>query len=65
MDLASRYAMAASQLGITLTFLGRPAAALPHLERSVRVGLRDPQAPLLLSNLGLCRFACSATSTSL
>jgi adenylate cyclase len=56
MDLAPRYAMAASQLGITLTFLGRPEAALPHLERSVRVGPHDPQAPLLLSNLGLCRL---------
>jgi adenylate cyclase len=56
MDLAPRYAMAASQLGITLTFLGRPEAALPHLERSVRDGPHDPQAPLLLSNLGLCRL---------
>lgn len=56
MDLAPRYAMAASQLGITLTFLGRPEAALPHLERSVRVSPHDPQASLLLSNLGMCRL---------
>jgi adenylate cyclase len=56
MDLAPRYAMAASQLGITLNFLGRPEAALPHLERSVRVGRHDPQAPLLLNNFGLCRL---------
>ena len=55
-ELAPRYAMAASQLGITLTFLGRLEAALPYLERSARVGAHDPQAPLLLSNLGLCRL---------
>ena len=63
MDLAPRYAMAASQLGITLTFLGRPEAALPHLERGVRVGRHDPQASLLL-NISDCAVCCSAISTS-
>jgi DNA-binding winged helix-turn-helix (wHTH) protein/tetratricopeptide (TPR) repeat protein len=55
-DLAPRYAMAASQLGMTLIFFGQPEKALPHLERSVRVNPHDPQLPLLLSNIGMCRL---------
>jgi adenylate cyclase len=65
MDLAPHYATAASQLGMTLTFLGRPEAALPHLERSVRVGAHDPQASLLLSNLGMCRLLLGDVDTAI
>jgi DNA-binding winged helix-turn-helix (wHTH) protein/TolB-like protein len=65
MDLAPRHAMAASQLGITLIFLGRPEAARPHLERSVRAGRHDPQAPILLNNLGLCRLLLGDVDTAI
>ena len=51
MDLAALHAMGASQFGITLIYLGRPEAELPHLERSVRVGRHDPELPHLLNNL--------------
>jgi DNA-binding winged helix-turn-helix (wHTH) protein/TolB-like protein len=65
MDMAPRNAMAASQLGITLIFLGRPEAARPHLERSVRMGRHDSQAPILLNNLGLCRLLLGDTDTAI
>ena len=49
---APHHGMTASQLGVTLLFKGQPESALPHLERGIRVGLRDPQAPNILGNLG-------------
>jgi len=48
--------MAASQLGMTLLYCGRPEAALPHFEAGVRSGAHDPMRPMLLSNLGTCRL---------
>ena len=65
MDLAPHYAAAASQLGMTLTFLGQPEVALPHLERSVRVGPHNPQAALLLNNLGMCRLLLGDVDTAI
>ncbi len=53
-NLAPNYAMASSQLGMTLVYCGQPEAALPYFEKAVRTAPHDPQAPLLLSNLGMC-----------
>jgi TolB-like protein/Tfp pilus assembly protein PilF len=55
-DLAPHSPMAASQIGFTLALLGQPEAALPHMERSVRLAPHDPQTPMLLSNLGMCQL---------
>lgn len=55
MELAPHYAMAASQLGMTLLYSGQPDEALRWFERGVRVAPQDPQMPLLLNNLGTGR----------
>ena len=55
MELAPHYAMAASQLGMTLLYCGKPDEALRWFERGVRVAPRDPQMPLLRNNLGTGR----------
>jgi adenylate cyclase len=55
-DLAPHFAMAASQLGMTLLYCGQPDAALRHFERGVQVGQQDSQMPLLLNNLGTGRL---------
>ena len=65
MDLAPHYTMLASQLGMTLMFLGQPETAIPHLEKSVRVPAHDPQKPLLLSNLGMCRLMLGDVDTAI
>ena len=52
MELVPHYAMAASQLGMTLLYGGQPDEALRWFERGVRVAPQDPQMPLLLNNLG-------------
>jgi adenylate cyclase len=52
MELAPHYAMATSQLGMTLLYSGQPDEALRWFERGVRVAQQDPQMPLLLSNFG-------------
>lgn len=65
MDLAPHYAMASSQLGMTLVFSGQPDAALPLLERSVRVAPHDTQTPLLLNNLGMCRLVLGDVDTAI
>jgi TolB-like protein/class 3 adenylate cyclase/tetratricopeptide (TPR) repeat protein len=72
--LDSNNADALRQLGLTLLFLGRPDAAIPHIEKAIRLNPRDPnlaayhwplgQCYLLLGNLGeainFLRKACAA-----
>jgi adenylate cyclase len=65
MELAPHNAMAAGQLGMTLVYLGRPEAALPHFERSVRMAPHHPQMPLLLSNLGTGRLVLGDVDTAI
>ncbi len=55
MELAPHHAMAASQLGMTLLYGGRPDEALQWFERGVQVAPQDTQMPLLLNNLGTGR----------
>ncbi|HTI79898.1 MAG TPA: winged helix-turn-helix domain-containing protein [Acetobacteraceae bacterium] len=54
-ELAPRHAMAASQLGMTLLYAGRPNEAMQWFERGVRVAPQDHEMPLLLNNLGTGR----------
>ena len=63
-DLAPHSPLGASQLGFTLALLGQPEAALPHMERSVRLALHDPQRPLLLNNLGMCQLLLGNTDAA-
>jgi adenylate cyclase len=42
------------QLGQTLEFLGRPDAAIPHIERSLRLAPHDPATPTFYFALGAC-----------
>ena len=55
-ELAPHHAMAASQLGMTLLYSGRPDEALQWFERGVQVAPQDAQMPLLLNNLGTGRL---------
>jgi DNA-binding winged helix-turn-helix (wHTH) protein/TolB-like protein len=55
-DRAPYFAMAASQLGMTLLYCGQPEAALPHFEAGARGVAHDSQRPLLLGNLGTGRL---------
>ena len=72
--LDNNNADALRQLGLTLLFLGRPDAAIPHIEKAIRLNPRDPnlaayhwplgQCHLLLGSLDeaidLLRKACAA-----
>ncbi len=55
-ESAPHHAMAASQLGMTLLYSGRPDEALQWFERGVQVAPQDAQMPLLLNNLGTGRL---------
>jgi adenylate cyclase len=47
---------AIGQLGVTLMFLGQPKAAIPQIERSLRLAPHDPGAPLSYCFLGMCHL---------
>jgi adenylate cyclase len=64
MTLAPHSAMSASQLGMTLMFLGQPETAIGFLEKSVRVAAHDPQKPLLLTNLAMCHLMLGDVDTA-
>jgi len=65
MDLAPHYAMASSQLGMTLLYSGQPDAALTYFERGVRKGPEDPQRALLLNNLGTGYLLAGNTNSAI
>lgn len=65
MELAPHHAMAASQLGMTLVYCGRPDAALRYFERGVRLARHAPQVPLLLNNLGTGRVLVGDADTAI
>ena len=44
------------QYAITLLFLGDPAAAIPHIERCLRLAPHDPNTPVNDAILGLCKL---------
>jgi tetratricopeptide (TPR) repeat protein len=47
---------AIGQYAITLLFLGDTAAALPHIERCLRLAPHDPNTPVNDAILGLCKL---------
>lgn len=51
-----RFPLAMGQLGLTLAYLGLPRAAIPWLERSLRLAPHDPATPVDHAALGLCHL---------
>jgi adenylate cyclase len=43
-------------LGHTLALLGQPEAALPHIEKAIRLNPHDPNAANYYAQLGLCHL---------
>jgi Flp pilus assembly protein TadD len=54
--LAPNSPVAYNQLGATLVFLGQPDAAMPHIEKSLRLAPHDRTTPVNHSYLGLCHM---------
>jgi DNA-binding winged helix-turn-helix (wHTH) protein/tetratricopeptide (TPR) repeat protein len=54
--LAPNSPAAYSQLGATLVFLGQPEAAIPHIEKSLRLAPHDRATPVNHHYLGLCHL---------
>jgi adenylate cyclase len=55
-SLAPNYSLAFGQLGQTLINLGQPKAAIPHLERSLRLAPHTPDTPVFYHALGSCHL---------
>jgi adenylate cyclase len=56
MGLAPNSIQAMGQLGITLTFLGQPEAAILQIERCLRLAPHDRSTPVNQAFLGLCKI---------
>src|SRR6202040_1463904 len=56
MGLAPNSIQAMGQLGITLTFLGQPEAAIFQIERCLRLAPHDRSTPVNQAFLGLCKI---------
>jgi tetratricopeptide (TPR) repeat protein len=54
-----------NQLGATLLFLGRPEAAMPHFEKSLRLAPHDRSTPVNHSYLGLCNMLLGHTEEAI
>jgi TolB-like protein/Tfp pilus assembly protein PilF len=48
--------LANEQLGWTLTVLGRPDAAIPQIERCLRLAPHDSSTPAINANMGQCKL---------
>jgi adenylate cyclase len=55
-SLAPNYSLAFGQLGQTLINLGQLEAAIPHLERSLRLAPHTPDTPVFHHALGSCHL---------
>ena len=47
---------ASNQLGVTLMFMGKPEAGIPHIERAIRLSPHDPVIAPYYSGLGACHL---------
>ncbi len=56
LGIAPNQATTMGQLGVTLTLLGQPEAAIPLIERSIRLAPYHPLAPLSYGFLGTCHL---------
>lgn len=54
--LAPDHAIAISQLGLTLAYLGHPEAGAPLIEKSIRLAPHDPGTPISYLLLGICQL---------
>jgi TolB-like protein/class 3 adenylate cyclase len=54
--LDRNHARAIRQLGMTLMYLGQPEAAIPHIERAIRLNPYDPNIGNYFLPLGLCHL---------
>jgi adenylate cyclase len=54
-----------AHLGITLAFLGDPDAAIPFLERSLRLSANQSLAPISHGHLGLCHLLLGNTKEAI
>ena len=57
--------LAYSQLGAALVFLGQPQAAVPHIEKSLRLAPHDRSTPVNHSFLGLCHIMLGHTEEAI
>jgi adenylate cyclase len=55
-SLAPNYSLAFGQLGQTFINLGQPEAAIPHLEKSLRLAPHTPDTPIFYHALGTCHL---------
>jgi adenylate cyclase len=55
-DLAPNDNTVLRQLGSTLVFLGQPGAAIPYIERSLRLAPHDPVTPIACADLARCHL---------
>jgi adenylate cyclase len=54
--LDRNYANAAYQLGLVLQFRGQPEAAIPYVEKAIRLSPHDPNSGVFLAVLGACHL---------
>ena len=54
--LDPNHARAIYLLGLSLMYLGEPAAGIPHIEKAVRLNPRDPNIAALYNGLGVCHL---------
>jgi TolB-like protein/Tfp pilus assembly protein PilF len=63
--LAPNSAFATGQLGVTLAFVGQPAAAIQQFEKSLRLAPNDRATPVHYSVLGLCQLLLGRTDEAI
>jgi adenylate cyclase len=63
--LAPNNPVAYNQLGAALVFLGQPEAAIPHIEKSLRLGPHDRCTPLNYYYMGLCHVVLGHTEEAI
>jgi adenylate cyclase len=63
--LAPNNLVAYNQLGATLVFLGQPEAAIPHIEKSLRLAPYDRITPVNHYYLGLCNMMLGHTEEAI
>jgi adenylate cyclase len=54
--LDRNYGHAAYQLGLVLAFRGQPGAAIPYVEKAIRLSPHDPNLGIFLAVLGACHL---------
>jgi tetratricopeptide (TPR) repeat protein len=58
-------AWAVRQLGQTLSLSGQPEAAIPYLEKAIRLSPREPTIGIVYANLGVCHLFLGRTAEAI